>query len=51
MLNSVNDYMKLPEDKEKEMEKIDTSSYTGNQSPSQLKETANEIKNCRASCE
>lgn len=51
MLNSVNDYMKLPEYKEKEMEKIDTSSYTGNQSPSQLKETANEIKNCRASCE
>lgn len=51
MLNSVNDYLKLPKEKEKEMEKIDNSSYTWNQTDSQLEETANQIKKCRSSCE
>lgn len=53
MLNSVNDYTKLPEKLEKDIESTawDTSRYIADQSTSQLNDTANQIKKCRESCE
>ena len=53
MLDSVDKYSTLPEDKEKEIEKSawDTSKYILDDSSSQLEDSANKIKNCRKSCE
>ena len=53
MIDSVNEYSTLPETKQEEIKEKspDTSRFTSDTTASQLKETAEEIKNCRKSCE
>jgi len=53
MLDAVDKYATLPEDKEEEIRRIawDVSGYNSAVTESELEEVANEIKNCRKSCD